>query len=1455
MKKSIFVCFTLILCTFLSFGQNDIFHSWDGTGISPNSSFRVLNIFANIIFDVDSTMDPVNTSDTCWPRITNPAKAGINVSGTIPSYLLNLEFMDTAYACGQTKGCITRIFGESSFDSLQIIGDFVVVNLLQSRMIERFGTGNIYSFVNILQLCSEMINETGGLSTLFGHNRRMDYVCKGTDFYYTIFCVRNTSAALGGKNVGNGNASVNAVPIKVDGQEIRLSGKGASQCVGSSDIASNPTSVITHEIAHSLFGSNNFHIGGGNHRGSTETMPFLPLQGGYALLGGGNSGLVSCNGYERWRMHWKHPDVPANTYIYARNVSNNGYLNSDVQKEDGEKWFVLRDFVTYGDAIRIKLPYKDSSITPNQYIWLEFHDVGHNDKLDFLQYSNTSCLHPGAPGIYAYYQIGRDVLESSVRNQVWDTDNRDNLRVISNEGYWDYTRHLMPRDTNFVCTQWHWVSDYFVPEFPNAFCGYQDQEKFIVPKAYDTDLGNTVDSVFEDGLFSHTENVIREYTMWNKISSDGDTVRNSISFIGDSRDAFSAHRKINMGTNPSTCNAKTYYTGNLGKARLTFNSNTLSNNTTTYLTGLSIEMIPLSNDTSWLVKIRWDDYDITDDARWTGKIVLKGAEQVNLTRGYSITLAQNRTPAQQYRNSESGYFAEPTQLTCEAGSIFTQQPQSSVILTEKSRFTLDSGATYHLGDSAQILVQSGSQFYIRWGADFHGGISSTIIVDSLGTLSVEDTAKMRRNTRIIVRPGGKLIVNGGTLTSACEGEMWQGIIVEGHNDIRQAALAQGSVILNNATIENAWTAISTRGADTNAIYEHTGGIVQATNTLFSNNRRSVEFLSYENHTTTHQVTDNASYFTRCTFTVDDDNLFVAQGRNFQNHVTMWQVRGVKFNGCSFRNEMSGTASKGKAIYTIEAGYNAKRVCPTISSIDPCVCENHGTDTVTRCSFVGFDTAVHTSSTLGNYDITLDNCDFAQNLKGGLLSVADNDRISFCDFNLDHPSSVVSGIVLQNSTGYTIEGNSFHRTSTKQAGTGICFDNSGSADNVARLNDFTKLQYGCRALNSNANNKVRVPTGLQFFCNSFSRNQYDISVSTNASIRRIQGSATAGADNDFVNTRANSLTIPSTHDPVTYYRSSGGNHQPIGSSSYYTVLNATTNSCASTICGIHIDNPIVHGLNGGALPQYQSMAEHLGHLQEQYENIQDLESEEAVALQSEMSDLSAAMSELARTEIRGIISDSVPDLALLKDWYKAINTPLTHYLMAETQSTEGLWDKARATLEDIPVRFELDDSEKDEYTQYGSLQSLREAVSGNWYKLSDSQIAEMQQVAESGNGRAARMAKEILCFFHHICYEEAVDYDEAERSPIGTRALQQTGSSVSADGEVRVYPNPANTTLTVAAASEMRELSVYDLTGRCVQRQSAAGTYIELNISALHSGTYILKVATEQGEEQIRFVKE
>lgn len=124
--------FVLTVLPFIAIAQ---YCSWNGAysaGISPNSKIRCLNIFVNIIYDVHpDTNNNFNNPDVYWPTITDPNLEGINTAA-IPTYLL--DWMDTVFISGQLHGTCTRLYGESSFDSLQIIGDFMVVNIKESTI-------------------------------------------------------------------------------------------------------------------------------------------------------------------------------------------------------------------------------------------------------------------------------------------------------------------------------------------------------------------------------------------------------------------------------------------------------------------------------------------------------------------------------------------------------------------------------------------------------------------------------------------------------------------------------------------------------------------------------------------------------------------------------------------------------------------------------------------------------------------------------------------------------------------------------------------------------------------------------------------------------------------------------------------------------------------------------------------------------------------------------------------------------------------------------------------------------------------------------------------------------------------------------------------------------------------------------------------------------------------------
>ena len=1419
MKKVIFLM--LVLCAFVS-GKAQIRHSWDGKGINPHSQLHCLNIFINIIYDVHPDTNKF-TNSNFWPMVTDTLMEGVN-NTAIPTYLL--EWMDTVYVSGQLHGTCTRLYGESSFDSLQIIGDFIVVNIRESSVL-KIGNFNTYT---ISLVASNLIN-LAGYHTLYGHDNFLWYDQNNDGkFDFVNILIRNITRNYGGINQGSGSGSA-FVNILINGSSHGAKA-GTTQCVGDGFFYANPTSIVTHEISHSLFGGNQFHTSGGNHRFADGTwMVFLNLQGGHGLMGAAGSSLVGCNGYERWRMHWKHPQ--ATDYIAARNAYNTQSIISDISITDGPQIFLLRDFVTYGDAVRIKLPYKDSSTSSNQYIWLENHQVGMNNKQDFLQHSNMyPCRPQGLPGIYAYYQVGRDFLTSDQGN-VWDDYHRDNLKMIPAEGYYDYE---WVADTNRVdCVAYGEMSYAMLRGEENPFSGGQDQERHFFPNSIDTIL-----------------NVTHEFPMWNKIVGT-DTIKN-LPALGDNLDAFSSLTKINMGTNPSTCNTRTFHSHNISYTSSIEALNQQLNTRKTYLSGLSIEMIP--QGTNYLVKIRWDDYDIIDDTRWTGDVVLK--DTAILTSGKMVTLAQNRTVAQNTRDSQSGLFDKRTLFTCENGSYFRQESGSQMRLKESSELVLDSGSTYVLQDNAGLLVQEGCSLIVRKGSNFQVLGGATITVDSCGIAMIADTTVFGSSARIIVRPGGKLIVDGGTLTSACEGEMWQGIYVEGHRNQHQTAANQGTVqLINGAVVENALRGVRT-GAPGSS-WNTTGGIITADSATFRNCAKAVEYLSYADTTYPGFVNDNWGSFQNCTFTVDDNNLFAANNTDFLAHVTMWDVKGVRFTRCRFEDVRTQSHTRKSAINTIDAGFKVRTSCDYIMPNPDCNCY---LTTNTYCSFTGFNTAINATTSGRPYAVIIDGARFSNNVTGVRIGGNSHAEVTRCMFDLSNPDvRVVTGLTLDTCTGYLVEENVFTRSANAPAGTryGIMVRNSGADANSLYRNTFERLSRGIFVSGTNGNGGN---TGLQMTCNSFSDCTYDMYLSKNAMVAIWQGGNTKGADNTFSGTQTSSFHNAGSQ-PVTYIYSAGANHVPYAPTVSNVALsgNAVSNPCYSTICGI---TPMVPDTLSPKSPTPGFLS-----LKEQYENLQadysrngyadvlehaddnTYDAATVAAAENSAQQINAIATELyvqSHAAVRSLMADTLEDVQAVHAWLDATPGLTSRYLEVEAE-THG-----HASLQDIANHLTTQ-AERDEYDNYVAFQVLKDALAYgdghvSWPRATEAQVWELVRIADANTGRSSLLAKNVLCFFFEICYD---DDEETRVLAVGNNVETRHGMSLHGNThDINIYPNPTDNVLHVSVTDgEIARIEMFDMFGRVVSVEthgcaSLPSPTTTVNTSDIPSGVYVLRVTLTDG---------
>ncbi len=1128
--------------------------SYYGNAIAPEGEFRILNLFINIIYDQTSNRNPIKNPNTIWPAATNE---GINISTDVPDYLT--RFMDTVYLPDAGIGSMTRIYRESSFDKLILLGDFVIANIKQSnipKLHDKYFGYSMHTFDlgPVINEAIRLINDTGGLNTLYGHNQITDYdkftrtpagmakpmipnnkidflqvlirntTYKDTTFVYNNDTIKNHRMSWGRIRNGQGYGNPQSNEKILIGNETYLYDLGTVQCQGDSDISKNLNGIVIHEFSHNLFGGNTFHTSGGNHYSGGMTNTFFGLEGGYGLMGAYNSGLVSCNGYERWRMNWAHKDPainPTGNPIQARHISNNTGMPSDISKEDGPQSFILRDFVTFGDVIRIKLPYKDNGAS-NQYLWLENHQIGRNDKLDYLNYtilpngeSWIDCRPVGTPGIYAYIQVGKDILDS-LSNVVYPTNETDNLRIISADGNWD----LIELGKEYAdCVNTWTLSRTIKRQYPNPLSGYQDQTTVFFEK-------HQSDTLF----LGYKEGEMPSITY----NSNGQLITRSLPNLGDQFDGFSDRGFMGIGTNPTPTNVTTHY---VDQQSGTFSKrDTLRDNKHVYLSGLRIQMAN-NGDGTHRVDVSWDDYDVTQNVRWAGNIVLK--EQVILKAGKTITLDQSLTPNQISRDPISNLFVKPTVFRCDEGSMFRIEDYSTVSLKNKSTLLLKTGSSFEIGNNANLVINAGdtlkidpcakliikgygrlvvnsggvlcispgaiiatdrgmSDIYLNNGFIIPSGyihpnqvvppttsISGNVTWSSksyhVNNLTINAGAHLTISnstirfgqdlSKAVIKPGGKLTVSSSTLSNSCD-ETWSGIYVEGDRTKTQSFSDQGVLILQNgAVIENAQNAVHMRRVADN--WWGNGGIIQATDATFRNNWRDVEFNSYPY--------PSASFFQNCTFETNSQSLH----NQYTSNVSIWNVQGVKFTNCTFQDirpniDYYSYRTSRDGIYTIDASFEV----------------SYG------CEFIGLKYGIYATATVSNRILKVYDSDFSS-YNGIYFSGMDNSHIMNNSFFVK-PGYMYSGgnpietygLYLENSQNFQVTGNVL--TSTGSTGYckcnsyGIIVRNTGTITQEIYRNDLTGFHIGIKAIGQNRD--YYDFAGLQIRCNRFYNTlQTDISV--------------------------------------------------------------------------------------------------------------------------------------------------------------------------------------------------------------------------------------------------------------------------------------------------------------------------------------------------------------------------
>jgi hypothetical protein len=750
-----------------------------------------------------------------------------------------------------------------------------------------------------------------------------------------------------------------------------------------------------------------------------------------------------------------------------------------------------------------------------------------------------------------------------------------------------------------------------------------------------------------------------------------------------------------------------------------------------------------------------------------------------------------------------------------------------------------------------------------WNTPLHA-IADIVVPNSI-TLTINHQVKFDYEASIIVESGGTLIIDGGTLTNACEDEMWQGITVLGDPNKPLDQRVQAYVnITNGGKIENAHCGILVKD----------GGIVRATDAFFVNNTTGIKFESIARG-----QSGRSGAFTRTNFVLN--NQYLGNTADFEAHIKMENSGSVVVTGCIFSSTApQNSAVNNNGITAFNSALSVSADCIPHAYSPPC--------NTNPSTFTGFNNAISAANSGTTPVVSVTGSTFKRNMHGIKLNAANYAKLFVNNFEVTRDFAV--GAYLSNATGYKIEENKFWAPPSAfppPITVGLTINNSGTVENEVYKNTFDGLYTGQNFLCENSAQNGVTLSGLQTLCNTFTYSQYrDILVGgalspqsclfSDLSIRRDQGSSRLPAGNKFSQNFANAFHFESgSQYLINYHHNTDPIEDPnVTANSITKIPTANQNKCLSRFGDI-----IIIGVDdlGKALSQYDEW-------NEQYEYWLDKllatneDNEEyhyffnMVSYYSTLKDnyfnsiIVAVMNEKEEAEggKQNAKSDLYETLRYLFD-YRG------HYIdylsITETFLTENNYEKALQTIAKMYKQFEITEEQRFELrgleTYVYWLQQL-EKEGNSIYTLSELEIKYLTGFVESNTGRGKVFANNILCVLYGICIEEEF-YDEIIRG-LDDEMMKESDDEINphqsvtsaclktALQNITLVPNPTTGELRITNYElEITDIEIFDVYGRKLKAENRRQNVFD--ISHLQSGIYFVRITTETGAVVKKVVKQ
>lgn len=473
--------------------------------------------------------------------------------------------------------------------------------------------------------------------------------------------------------------------------------------------ASRPIGVFSHELGHELYSGP--HYNGCN--GVSGNYFYMPAAG-WGMMDIKRN-YTCALGWERYILDWT-PQIKAN------GVSSDIEDTTDLVATNGI--YTLRDFITTGDAIRIRVP---SAQGKYQYLWLENHQGV--STFDGGTSRNNFCgdsIEEYKRGLVAYVEGYSHAKEETSFNFMADCNA---VRWLARNGDYDFSFDTTELQYSVICGK----TSYPMYTGQANPIGGQSVNEFI---RQDFNNNGNIGHNFE--MKAPGANNPNEFSWVVDVNNEAPTAR----WITGAGMQFHAGDKVGIATNPTI------------KSMPKYNQSTCKMGDY-YLNGISFEVLSENADGSITVKIRLDDVAVDRDVRWaaasialtdiTGDIRpdVDVMPNITLTIDRSGTPNRHMNPANPHPTSPSvANFVTPTLFTCRSGSYFKQEPYSRVDVRLSSSLVIDSGAVYEVGDHAVLNVTDKSTLHVKRGATLRVCGAGHVEIGDRAYICIEDGANI-----------------------------------------------------------------------------------------------------------------------------------------------------------------------------------------------------------------------------------------------------------------------------------------------------------------------------------------------------------------------------------------------------------------------------------------------------------------------------------------------------------------------------------------------------------------------------------------------------------------------------------------------------------------------------------------------------------------------------------------